>query len=185
MLRTFINGLLAAIIGTVGLYIGDALGISLQNTLLGVGGGLIIAMVRVAPPLARLAGFLIGSLLGIGFVAMRLGLLPGGYSVAGVAIAALIILLVVTIVAGLTKGYVGAWSQLLGALVLVSGFTYTTATTPWSVGYDLPQYYLSLLVMTSIGFLMVIPEQLIPDLRRRKTPEPEEPSEATPVEATS
>lgn len=168
MVRTFLIGIASAVIGAVGLWIGSALGMTFANTVIGVGGGLIIGMVRIGSPLARLIGFLIGFVLGAGFVAMRLGFLPGGPTTLGAAIAIAIILLVITVVSGLSSNRISSWSMVLGALVLMAGFTSVSETTPWTALQQLPDYFLSLLAMSAIGFLVVVVAELLPEKHRRQ-----------------
>lgn len=163
MKRTFLIGISAAIIGGLGLWVGTALGMAFQNTVMGVGGGVILAVVRIGSPLLRLCGFLIGFVLGVFFIAMRLGLLPGGASVVGVAVALAIIMLIMTVISALTSDRIGAWTVLLGALVFVAGFSTVLESAPWTAAQQLPTYFFSLLAMAAIGFLTVVPAELIPE----------------------
>ena len=107
MKRTFGVGLSIAVIGAIGLFIADTLGLTVTNTMIGVGAGAIAGMVQVGSPLQRLGGFLIGFVLGVFFVAMLLGLIPGGGSVAGITVAFAIILIVVAFVHGLSNARLG------------------------------------------------------------------------------
>lgn len=168
MKRTFLVGIATALIGGLGLWIGGMLGMSFQNTIMGVGGGLIAGSVLIGSPLGRLAGLVIGFLLGVFFDAMRLGLLPGGVSVLGVAVALMVMLLVATLVSGLSVGRISMWSMLLGALTFVAGFNSVLVTTPWSATQQLPSQFFSLLAMAAIGFLTVVPAELLPEKKFQK-----------------
>lgn len=161
MKHTFLIGLAATIIGGVGLFVGGALGLSFNNTVMGVGGGVIAAVVPLGPPLARLGGFLIGFLLGAFFSLLELGLLPGGASVAGSAVALVVVLLVITFVAAVTSGRISAWSMLLGAVVFVAGFMPVIETAPWTASAQLGSSFFTLLAMAAIGWLTIIPVELL------------------------
>ncbi|MDZ7578309.1 MAG: hypothetical protein U0904_09075 [Candidatus Nanopelagicales bacterium] len=163
MARTFLIGVAAAVIGGIGLMIGGALGMDLNNTILGAGGGLIIAVVRVGAPLERLIGYLIGLVLGVGFAALRLGVFPGGESAWGGAIALGLVLLVVAVVSGLTANRIQAWTLLLGMLVYVASVTSLMETKPWTAAEQLPGEFLSILAMSAIGFLVIIAVELFPE----------------------
>lgn len=163
MKRTFQLGFSAAIIGGLGLWLGGVLGLSFQNTVMGVGGGVILALIRQGSPIARLIGFVIGFLLGVFFAAMELGVLPGGDSVAGIAVALGVIMLVITLVSGFTRARISAWSMLLGALTFLCGFIGVIESTPWTAAQQLPTSFCTLLAMAMIGFLTVIPVELLAD----------------------
>lgn len=166
MKRTFLIGLSAAIIGGLGLALGTAMGISFQGTVIGVGGGVIAAIVAIGSPLSRLCGFLIGFGLGIAFDAMRLGLLPGGASVAGQAVALAVILIVITLVSGVTAGRISAWSMLLGSLTFIVGFV-PVMQQPWTAAEQFPSLAFNLLAMAAIGFLTVVPAEMLPEKPRK------------------
>lgn len=167
MARTFLIGIAAAVIAGIGLMVGSALGIEFTNLMMGVGGGLVLGMVRIGNPLERLGGYGIGMVLGVLFAALRLGLLPGGATVLGAAIAVAIVLIVITLVSGLTRNHISSWSMLLGALVFVSGFL---AADSGGVGVASPEvlpYFLSTLAASAIGFLIVIVVEAFPDKEAR------------------
>ena len=71
MKRTFIIGLFAMVIGGIGLFVCEQMGVNPQNTIFGVGTGVIAAIVRIGTPIERLAGYLIGLVLGTILVAMQ------------------------------------------------------------------------------------------------------------------
>lgn len=159
--RTFLIGLAATVIGGIGLFLGGATGMSFGNTVMGVGGGLIAAVVPLGAPLARLGGLVIGLLLGVFFTAMELGLLPGGASVVGSGIALVIVLLAITLISGFTSGRISAWSLLLGTVTFVAVFLPVVESAPWTAAQQLTGSFFTLLAMTAIGFITVIPAQLL------------------------
>lgn len=163
MKRTFLIGLAAAAIGGIGIWLGGILGMEFSNTIMGVGGGVILAMVNDRSPLARLGGFLMGYLLGVFFTAMILGLIPGGRTVIGMAIAFLIMLVPITLIAGLSSNRIPEWTMLLGALVFVAGFAPDALASPWTAGEALLPAFFSQLAMAALGFLVVIVVLLLPE----------------------
>ena len=54
MKRTFIIGLFAMVIGGIGLFVCEQMGVNPQNTIFGVGTGVIAAIVRIGTPIERL-----------------------------------------------------------------------------------------------------------------------------------
>lgn len=180
MRRTFLIGLAAAIIGGIGIWIGGALGMEFSNTIIGVGGGVILAVVSDRSPLARLGGFLIGYCLGVFFTMMILGLIPGGRTVLGMAIAFLVIMLPITLIAGLSSNRIPEWTLLLGALVFVAGFASGALAQPWTAAQDLPGAFFSQLAMAALGFLVVIVVELLPE--KRPDPESELPGQGPSVD---
>lgn len=183
MKRTFLIGIAAAVIGGLGLFIASALGMTFQNTIIGVGCGVIIAIVPIGSPVARLGGLLIGFALGIFFSAMQLGLLPGGASVAGSAVALAVVMIVIALISGFTSDRVAAWCMLLGALAFVAGFLPTAETTPWTASDDLPSSVFSLLAMALIGFLTIVPAELLGKGKAAAAAPKAPPSQPTPDES--
>ncbi len=163
MKRTMIIGLFAMVIGAVGLLISEQLGMSAQNTIFGVGTGVIAAIVRIGTPIQRLAGFLIGMVLGTVLVAMQLGVLPGGTNTVGVGISLIVVLVVVGLIHGLTARRIQAWSMLLGVLAMSAGVYPALAANPFSAVELFPTAALTQLAMGMIGFLAVLPAQRFPD----------------------
>lgn len=169
MKRTFIIGVSAAIIGGLGLWLGQLFGLTFQNTVIGVGAGVILAIVKLGSPIVRLGGFMIGFVLGVFFSAMQLGILPGGASVAGTAVTLAVVMLVITLISGLTSARISAWTMVLGTLTFLCGFLSVAETTPWTAAQQLPSYFCTLLAMAMIGFLTIIPAELLADGRTRGT----------------
>jgi hypothetical protein len=179
MKRTMIIGLFAMAIGAVGLIVSERLGMSAQNTIFGVGTGVIAAIVRIGSPIQRLAGFLIGMALGTVLVAMQLGILPGGTNNVGVAISLIVVLVVVGLVHALTARRIQAWSMLLGVLAMAAGVYPALAASPFSAAGNFPSAALTQLAMGMIGFLAVLPAQRFPDetalaASSDSSPEPED-----------
>ncbi|MDP3972232.1 MAG: hypothetical protein Q8P61_04880, partial [Candidatus Nanopelagicales bacterium] len=113
----------------------------------------------------RLVGFLIGFGLGVLFDAMRLGLLPGGWSIAGGAVVLAIMLLLVTVISGVSSGRISLWSMVLGAMAFIAGFSAVIDSAPWTAAAELPGQAFSMLAMAAIGFIAILPTELLPDKR--------------------
>ena len=118
MKRTFIIGLFAMVIGGIGLFVCEQMGVNPQNTIFGVGTGVIAAIVRIGTPIERLVNYLIGLVLGTILVAMQIGILPGGSNNIGVAISLVVVFVIVGLIHGLTGRRIQAWSMLLGVLAM-------------------------------------------------------------------
>lgn len=161
MKQTFLYGICAAIIGGVGLWFGALIGAEVAGTAVGVGGGVILALVRLGTPLERFGGYLIGLALGVFYAAMQLGLLPGGASTAGNAVALGVVMLVITAVTTLTRRRIAAWSMLLGAMTFLCGFSGVIQATPWTASQQISLFLLSVLSASMIGFLTVVPVEFI------------------------
>ncbi|MFT6563707.1 MAG: hypothetical protein ACJAY5_000440 [Actinomycetes bacterium] len=156
-------GLFAMVIGAVGLMLSEQLGMSADNTIFGVGTGVIAAIVRIGTPLQRLSGFLIGMALGTVLVAMQLGIIPGGANKAGIALSLIVVLVAVAVVHALTARRIQAWSMLLGVLAMSAGVYPALAASPFAAAELFPTAALTQLAMGMIGFLAVLPAQRFPD----------------------
>ncbi len=163
MKRTFLVGLSAAIIGAIGLFIGDALGMTMNDTIIGVGVGVIAATVHVGTPLQRLIGLLIGLALGVALVLMLGGAIPGGATALGIGVSFAIVLVVIALIHGFTSTRIHAWVMLLGVLAFGASVFPILATNPFALEGLLPATIGSQLAMAMIGFLVVIPATLYPD----------------------
>lgn len=186
MKRTFGVGLLVAVIGGVGLFIAGMLGLTLTDTMIGVGAGAIAGLVHFGTPLQRLGGFLIGFVLGVFFVAMLLGLIPGGGSFAGVTVALATVLIIIALVHGFSGARIHAWSMLLGVLCFAAGVYPTLSANPLAAYGQLWTFVGTQLAMAMIGFLVVIPATIWPDKtsleQQRKQPKaPTPPDDEAPV----
>ena len=163
MKRTFIIGLFAMVIGGIGLFVCEQMGVNPQNTIFGVGTGVIAAIVRIGTPIERLAGYLIGLVLGTILVAMQIGILPGGSNNIGVAISLVVVFVIVGLIHGLTGRRIQAWSMLLGVLAMGAGVYPALAADPFAAPGLFPTAALTQIAMGMIGFLAVIPAQRFPD----------------------
>ncbi len=172
MKRTMIIGLFAMAIGAIGLIISEQLGMSAQNTIFGVGTGVVAAIVRIGTPIQRLGGFLIGLALGTVFVAMQLGLLPGGSNTIGISISLVVVMVVVGLIHGLTARRIQAWSMLLGVLAMSAGVYPALAANPFAASSIFATAALTQIAMGMIGFLAVLPAQRFPDETAITAPRP-------------
>lgn len=163
MKRTLIIGLFAMAIGAIGLIISGQVGVNAQNTIFGVGTGVIAAIVRIGTPLQRFGGFLIGLVLGTVFVAMQLGLLPGGSNTIGIAISLVVVLVIVGLIHALSGRRVQAWSMLLGVLAMSAGVYPALAANPFAASSLFATAVLTQIAMGMIGFVVVLPVQWFPD----------------------
>lgn len=163
MKRTFGVGLSVAVIGGIGLFIAAMIGLTATNTMIGVGAGAIAGMVHVGTPVQRLIGFLVGFVLGVFFIAMLLGLIPGGGSFAGVTVAFAIVLIVIALVHGFSEGKIHSWAMLLGVLCFSAGVYPTLSANPLAAFGQYGTFIATQLALAMIGFLAVLPASIWPD----------------------
>lgn len=168
MKLTFKLGLAAALIGAVGLFIGTMLSAQVQSAGLAAGAGVTLALVRQGNPLERLVGFLVGIAMGVFYIYMQLGALPGGASAMGNAVAIGIIILVIAILTAVTHRKISAWSMLLGVFAYVCAMIGVIESTPWTATEQVPLYIMSVLGASMVGYLTVIPVEFWSD----KKPKP-------------
>ncbi len=154
MARVFLFGLAIAVLGALTVALSAALGINFQYVLVGLGGGAVLGLIRHGSPVARLGAFLIGLFAGLVFYLLRLAVLPANW--AGIAVATMIAVLLLTLVAGLTKDRLPLWAMLLGVMVFSGGYEYNFLTTPWFALSQLPANIAGMLATASIGFLVAL-----------------------------
>lgn len=189
MKRTLFVGLLVAVIGGLGLFIADAIGLTLTDTMVGVGAGAIAGMVHIGTPVQRLIGFLVGFALGVFFISMLMGLIPGGGSMAGVSVAFAVVLIVVALVHGFSNAKIHAGIMLLGVFGFAASVYPGLSANPLSINGQIVEMIATQLAMAMIGFLAVVPATFMPDKtslahRERKTPTPSAPVDQTPADST-
>lgn len=160
MKETFKLGLSAAVIGAVGLFIGTMLGADLSSVGLAAASGVILALVRIGTPLERLVGFLFGTALGVFYIAMQTGVLPGGFSSVGNALSLGVIIIAISVVMAATRRKIPAWSMLLGVFTYATAMLTIVETEPWTANQWISIYVVSVLGAAMVGFLTVIPVEL-------------------------
>jgi hypothetical protein len=132
---------------------GSVLGPDLQHVaLLGAALGAVLGLVPDGSVVGRTGGFLVGfGSAWLGY-ALRAGVFPDTTS--GVALAAVLVLAVVTLVAFATAGRLPLWSCLLGAGALLGAYETTFVATPTSFLADSTSAATTVLVASAFGLLI-------------------------------
>lgn len=132
---------------------GDVLGPDLQHVaLLGAALGAVLGLVPDRGVMGRAGGFLVGfGSAWLGY-ALRAGVFPD--TTAGVALAAVIVLAVVTLVAFASAGRLPLWSCLVGAGALLGAYETTFVTTPTGFLADSTSAATTVLVASAFGLLI-------------------------------
>lgn len=172
MRRTFLLGILAIVLAVGVWLVTQWFEIGAQNGLLGVGGGLVLGLIRDGSPLARYGAFLIGLI--FGFVGSVADLIGG----AGL----LILILILTVISALTKGRLPLWAMILGTGVfgaMYSGWI----DQSWFILTSYPSAFFLALATSSGGFIIAVFVELIYDAEEehdvKKEEEREEAAEAS------
>lgn len=153
--RTLLLGLIATVVAVgVGL-LTSALGLGLENGVLGVMAGLLLGLVRSGSPLARYGAFLIG---------LVLGLVAIGGGLAG-WIGFVVTILLLTIVSGLTGGRLPLWAMILGAGVFAAMYEPTLMANLWFVLTQYPTALIVALATSAGAFMVTVFVELIHDKR--------------------
>lgn len=132
---------------------GSLLGADLPRTaLLGTALGAVVGLVPDRSVVGRTAGLVLGLLVAWLGYALRAGLLPDTPS--GHAIAAFVVVALLTGVAASTAERVPLWSCLLGAGAMVGAYETTFATTPTTFVSDSVTAATTVLVSAALGLLV-------------------------------
>jgi hypothetical protein len=154
MRRTLITGGLLAIFAALLAQFGGALGLDeIRSALLGAAIGATLGLVPTTePPVARAVGFFVGFVLGwIGY-ALRAGVLPD--TGAGRAIAAFLVIAVLTGICAATLGWLPLWSGLLGVAAIAGAYEFAFGIDPTAFTSDSLTAATTVLLAASVGFLV-------------------------------
>ncbi len=152
MLKTFVIGLSATVLGVAVWLLTASLQLGATGGLLGVGAGLVVGLIPERSPAARYGAFLVGLVLGI------LAL------VAGMAgwIGFLVIMLIFTLIYGLTGGRLPLWGMIIGAGTLAAAYA-PYLTTAWFALTQFPTSFFVLLATSAGGFMIAVLAELLGD----------------------
>lgn len=118
MKRTFVGGLLLAVLASLAVWVGNRFGLGLNDVMFASGCGAVLGLIATKSPVARIGGFLIGFFLTWVLYGVSALLFPDASS--GVVLQVLVTFVVITVVAGLLHSRMPFWTFLLG-LVAMSG----------------------------------------------------------------
>lgn len=154
MRRTLLTGGLLALFAALLAQFGGALGLEeIRSALLGAALGATLGLVPGPDkPLARAAGFLAGFVLGLVGYALRAGLLPdtGG----GRALAAFVVIAVLTGACAATLGWMPLWSGLLGVAAIAGAYEYAFGIDPTAFTSQSMTAATTVLLAAAVGFLV-------------------------------
>lgn len=155
---------------------GSLLGADLPHVaLLGASLGAVVGLIPDRSVAGRLAGFVTGFVAAWVGYALRAGFLPD--IPMGRAIAAVVVVAVITAVATITAGRVPLWSGLIGAAAMLGAYETTFAATPTSFVTDSMTAATTVLLAAALGLLVASTVSVI-------SLEPhEEPGEDVPLDA--
>jgi hypothetical protein len=154
MRRTLITGGLLAVFAALLAQFGGALGLDeVRSALLGAALGAVLGLVPgVDSPLSRAVGFVVGFVLAwIGY-ALRAGVLPD--TGAGRAVAAFLVLVVLTGICAATLGWLTLWSGLLGVGALAGAYEFAFGIDPTAFTSESVTAATTVLLAASVGFLV-------------------------------
>jgi hypothetical protein len=153
--RTLVTGAALAVAAFLLADQGDVFGADLPKVaLLGAAAGAVLGLVPDRLPAARLGGFLTGfGAAWIGY-ALRAGFLPD--IPMGRAIAAVVVVALITAVAVASANRLPMWAGFLGAATLLGSYETTFAATPTDFVSDSMTAVTTSLLAAALGFLVTV-----------------------------
>lgn len=154
MRRTLITGGLLALFAALLAQFGGAMGLEeIRSALLGAAIGATLGLVPTTDGgVTRAVGFVTGFVLAwIGY-GLRAGVLPDSGS--GRAVAAFIVIAVLTGVCAATLGWMPLWSGLLGVAAIAGAYEYAFGIDPTAFGSQSVTAATTVLLAAAVGFLV-------------------------------
>lgn len=151
MRTTMLTGGVLVVAAVAIVMLSSTLGLDVESVaLMGAATGAVIALVPDRTPQARLIGFLVG--FGASWLAylVRAGFLPDTH--AGHALAVGLVVIVCTLVAGLSRDRVPLWATLVGAAALTGSYETTYVEAPSQVLSTSASSSTSVLLAVALGF---------------------------------
>jgi hypothetical protein len=154
-MRTLVTGTVLAVAAFLLADQGAVFGADLPKVaLLGAAAGAVLGLVPGLLPAARLGGFLAGFLAAWLGYALRAGFLPD--SSMGRAIAAVVVVVLITAVAVASADRLPMWAGFLGAATLLGSYETTFAATPTEFVSDSMTAVTTSLLAAAVGFLVTV-----------------------------
>ena len=177
MRTTLLTGGILVVAAILIVMLSSPLGLDVESVaLMGAATGAVVALVPDRTPAARLIGFIVG--FGASWLAylVRAGVLPDTH--AGHAVAVALVVIVCTLVAGLSRDRVPLWATLVGAAALAGSYETTYVEAPSQVLSTSASSSTSVLLAVALGFFAA---SLVAPGRRAT----DEPVAATPAPAAT
>lgn len=161
MIRTIVCGLLAAVLGVVAVFVNAWLqyGLGIQAFALVV--GMVLGLVRTSSPLARLAAFVIGFVIVWAAYAIQAQFLP--QLTVSQAIMVFVVLVLITMIAAVSRGKLPFWAFLLGAAGMLGAYGITFQDNPQDFKADSVATVGAFLFPMALGYLAALLVVLIPE----------------------
>ena len=167
MRLTMLTGGVLTVAAVVFVMLSSSLGLDVESVaLMGASTGAVVALVPHRTPQARLIGFLVGFLASWAAYLVRAGFLPDTH--AGHAVAVALVVVVCTLVAGLTRDRIPLWSTLLGAAALTGSYEATYLEAPSQVLRTSTSSSTSVLLAVALGFFAA--SLVAPGIRNAEEP---------------
>lgn len=154
MRRVFMFGVACAAMAFIVMAFAQSLALPIQNVLSGLAMGAALGLIRTHSPLARISAFLVGLVVGIVFFLLRAALLPGTWL--GNAIAVVVVILVMTLISGLTSDRLPLWAMFMAAALFAASYGVNFEATEWLILQQLPATAAGLLFSVAAGFVVAL-----------------------------
>ncbi len=177
MKRVFIAGVLLALGAAVLVLVSDSLGLGLKSVLLATAIGGAVGLLHKSGPIPRVGSFLVGFVIAWLSYFLRAGLLPD--SMIGHVIYVVVVIVLITVICGLTRDRLPFWSALLGAALFIGGYDFLFVTAPYNVITESTTTAPALLLPFAVAFLLA---SLVTKAERTHSATPEMSSEPSKSE---
>ena len=153
MVKSLVTGLCLAVFAAVIIGLSEVLGLDLEHVaLLGAALGGVLGLVPHRPTWGKVAGFLVGFVVAwLGF-ALRAAVLPD--SPAGRAVAAFLVVALIAVATGASRGRLPLWSGLVGAAAIVGAYESVYTSAPSQFVSESPAAATTILLAVALGFLV-------------------------------
>lgn len=153
--RTVVAGLVLAVVATLAVTFGDALGLDLETAaLVGAACGGVLGLVSDRGPWARLGGFMLGLIIAWAGYGLRAAVLPD--TSGGRAIATFLVLALCVALSAATLARLPLWSFLVGVAAMAGAYETTFMISPPDFVKQSTTAATTVLVMAALGFASTV-----------------------------
>lgn len=153
--RTVVAGLVLAVVATLAVTFGDALGLDLESAaLVGAACGGVLGLVSDRGPWARLGGFMLGLIIAWAGYGLRAAVLPD--TSGGRAIATFLVLALCVALSAATLARLPLWSFLVGVAAMAGAYETTFMISPPDFIKQSTTAATTVLVMVALGFASTV-----------------------------
>jgi len=159
MVRTLVAGLFVAVAAALVLLIGGPVGLNAGVAVVGVALGAVLALVPYRGPFWRIGAWAVGFIFTWISYAISALLFPSNNT--GMAVGAFLGLIMVTVVAGLTRERLPLWCGLVGTATFVGAYYSAFNAAPYLFKTESITYLVAAFATTMVGFLAAALADLI------------------------